>query len=990
MRRWTAITLLLLPSLPEAQDGSLWRHFTSASGLPHSSLRTVSPSPREGVWLTHDEIPSITRYDGYTFETLDFPGGPHCRIREGNSGQLWAVGKEGIHVRTRDRWQHFAPPVVLQEYQRNVWRLTHPVSVVPLRIHQALILLSDRLLRFDATTRAIRILKRSDDTTLDTFRDMIELSDGTLCITGKRGIAFIEAPARTIGPDIPWREMASPSDLRSFQSPRENPDGSVSVIGIGPDGRRELATVTPEGWHLRNLGRIRIRHGWKDAGEGWWGLTYHDVYRIGRDSSIRRLDGPAGLYADVAASSPDIFLVVGPEGLQRHAPSCWQEPETLSGSPVHAIHEDDRGHLWFLGTQALLERSPSGWKTHPWPEDLELLFSTPGRLHQLDNGTLLIDSQDAVLAFDPETRSFSPLPHIVRILGATLPGHPLVSTARHPVAILRDDSLQPLSLEGLPDPARIRFLAETGQFGMLVGDAEGLGRIREGTFRRFVPEEGLSPGPATSLLELDDGRLWASAGGSIHEYDGKRWTLVHQHRDRIHAMIRTSDGSVWVAGNQGLVRFHRDSWVQLDARDGLGASTVYSILEDRSQNIWIATPRGIRLHVPEADVDPPRSELVIRENKAHFSARDKWDLTPRERILFSWRLDHGPWSPYATQRELELPDGSHRLELRAMDRNGNEEPDPSVREYTLVLPWHRDPRLLLISCLALVLVAVLSALAVNRHLRLIRSHAEVEREIAHRTRELDAANRELLQTQKMRALGTLSAGIAHDFNGILSIIRGSTQIIEANLEDRGKVLTRLDRIRKVVDQGSGVIRSLLGLASSGRTPPGPTRIARILRTTSQLMEPPPVRYRCAPDLPPVTTSPDLLQQILINLLANAREALPSGGTVTLEAVAIDTLPSDLVIKPSSAPGWIRITVQDTGGGIPPEILPRIFEPFYSRRSLSSRRGTGLGLFMVYEMARELQAGLAVSSRQGEGSAFHIFLPLTPSPDREIPTHTRQG
>ena len=373
--------------------------------------------------------------------------------------------------------------------------------------------------------------------------------------------------------------------------------------------------------------------------------------------------------------------------------------------------------------------------------------------------------------------------------------------------------------------------------------------------------------------------------------------------------------------------------------------------------------------------------MRIQDRTAYFEARDRWEATPQERLLFSWRLDEGPWSPYGPQARLDLedlPSGPHRLQVRAMDRNWNVEPIPAEEPFSVTLPWHRDPRLLIISCLALALVAFLSFLAVNRHLRLARSHAEVEREIERRTEELARANQELLQTQKMRALGTLTAGIAHDFNGILSIIGGSTQIIEANLDDRGKVLTRLERIRQVVAQGSGVIRSLLGLASSGRHPARMVSVGSIMQTVCQLADPLPVRRRCAPGLPPARLSSDLLQQMLLNLVSNAGQALEEGGTIRLEADLASRLPDDLVLKPGPAERWIRIQVVDDGRGIEPGVLPRIFEPFYSGQSLSSRRGTGLGLFMVYEMARELKAGLGVSSKPGTGTRFAILIPLPPA------------
>src|SRR4029077_3708278 len=120
------------------------------------------------------------------------------------------------------------------------------------------------------------------------------------------------------------------------------------------------------------------------------------------------------------------------------------------------------------------------------------------------------------------------------------------------------------------------------------------------------------------------------------------------------------------------------------------------------------------------------------------------------------------------------------------------------------------PRLLSIGVLGLMVAAVLTGVAINRHRRLVRGYAEVENIVAQRTKELERANQELLHSQKMKALGTLAAGIAHDFNSILSVIKGSVQIIEANLDDKEKIRTRANRIKTMVEQGSGIVKAMLG------------------------------------------------------------------------------------------------------------------------------------------------------------------------------------
>ena len=163
-----------------------------------------------------------------------------------------------------------------------------------------------------------------------------------------------------------------------------------------------------------------------------------------------------------------------------------------------------------------------------------------------------------------------------------------------------------------------------------------------------------------------------------------------------------------------------------------------------------------------------------------------------------------------------------------MDRNCNIDPNPARFEFVVVLPWYKESRLVLILIAGLGAVLFFAGLAFNRHRQLVHSYAEVERKVAQRTQELEVANRQLLHSQKMNALGALAAGIAHDFNNILSIIKGSAQIIEDNLDNPGKVRTRVDRINTVVEQGAGIVKGMLGFSRESPEPPAPCDLNTIL------------------------------------------------------------------------------------------------------------------------------------------------------------------
>ena len=317
-----------------------------------------------------------------------------------------------------------------------------------------------------------------------------------------------------------------------------------------------------------------------------------------------------------------------------------------------------------------------------------------------------------------------------------------------------------------------------------------------------------------------------------------------------------------------------------------------------------------------------------------------------------------------------------------MDRNWNISVLPSAFEFTVMMPWFRDPRLIAISVLGVVVTLFFAGLAFNRHRRLVRSYAEVERIVTQRTRELEVANRELLHSQKMKALGTLAAGVAHDFNNILSIIKGSAQIIEGNLGNQDKVRTRVERIKTMVDQGASIVRAMLGYSRADKQAADldlnqlVTETIRLLgdRFLNRLN----LTFEPTPELPGVRGSPELIQQILLNLIFNAADAIEATGDLTLRTGRMASAPAALVLHPAPAPGYVTVTVTDSGSGIPPEIVPRIFEPFFTTKSMSTQPGTGLGLSMVFEFAKDMGYGLDVDSELGKGTTFTVLVPVPDS------------
>lgn len=224
------------------------------------------------------------------------------------------------------------------------------------------------------------------------------------------------------------------------------------------------------------------------------------------------------------------------------------------------------------------------------------------------------------------------------------------------------------------------------------------------------------------------------------------------------------------------------------------------------------------------------------------------------------------------------------------------------------------------------------------------------------------------QVEKLAALGTMAAGLAHELNNPIGIISSRIELMLLDAESRPLPEDVEADLRVLHRHAQRVARVAQGLLSFARRAPGrrgPVDLNHLVEETLLLLERQMARRgialkrALAPELPPVEGDANALQQVLVNLLANARDAVGEGGEVSVETAAV-----------AGTPPTVRLVVRDTGPGIPPDVLPRIFDPFFTTRP----DGTGLGLSISYGIVREHGGTLEVDSAPGQGAAFTVTLP----------------
>jgi signal transduction histidine kinase/CheY-like chemotaxis protein len=283
-------------------------------------------------------------------------------------------------------------------------------------------------------------------------------------------------------------------------------------------------------------------------------------------------------------------------------------------------------------------------------------------------------------------------------------------------------------------------------------------------------------------------------------------------------------------------------------------------------------------------------------------------------------------------------------------------------------PWHDETirvasRTLIVTLLgALTLAVLLRQIGVLKRAQLDKEQLETQ----------------LRQSQKMEAIGTLAGGIAHDFNNVLGVILGYGELAVQHSAEHSDLRRYLDNVMLAAERAKLLVERILGFSRSGLGDQMPVNVESVVRETLELLEASlPVGIRLEPKLQAgnaaVIGDPTYLHQVTMNLCTNAIQAMDTGGVL---GVAVERRKLAQPRKPSRgslAPGdYVRLTITDSGAGIPPTVLDRIFDPFFTTKNVGE--GTGLGLSLVHGIVADLGGAIDVTSTLGQGTRFDIWLP----------------
>jgi two-component system, cell cycle sensor histidine kinase and response regulator CckA len=254
------------------------------------------------------------------------------------------------------------------------------------------------------------------------------------------------------------------------------------------------------------------------------------------------------------------------------------------------------------------------------------------------------------------------------------------------------------------------------------------------------------------------------------------------------------------------------------------------------------------------------------------------------------------------------------------------------------------------------------------------SYLAVKRDVTNEMR----LERQLMQAQKMEAIGRFAGGVAHDFNNLLSVITGYGELTRSKLAKADPLQGNLDQIVKAADRAAALIRQLLAFSRQQILQPTIVDLNALVSTLAKMLrrligEDVELVTSLGPQLGKVRGDPGQLEQVLMNLAVNARDAMPDGGRLTVETRNADLGPDDAAFRPAMRPGhYVMLAMTDTGMGMDAETQSHLFEPFFTTKEVG--QGTGLGLSTVYGIVNQSEGYIGYESEVGVGTTFRIYLP----------------
>ena len=739
-----ALATLANPDLARSESHPTnWRVWNTGDGMLESYISQVMLTPSGRILARHGDVSSLTVIDG--LHTSRIPDTHSLGlIYENGRGELYTFGPSGMLIYSGSQWTSYSVPEIsafsrFGMFEHFRW-FEYPMSpdrdaridAVPASGDHALILTSTRLIEWSRSTGASRTALIERTAGIGRFLKISPAPPGAFLVTGTAGLGVLRE-------DGSWKRVETAPAFSHFWFPSLLQSGDILVSARANSSSQSLLIRSAEGWKEIYRGGLNVR-GWEASGRIW--IMDDSRLLVFENGTLQPVILPPDVSGKLmdAASDGQNFWLATTQGLARYTPSLWQTPPDTPpvSNIVNAIAQDREGRVWFATGRNLLSFFKGRWERRTLPkEDVQGTGKT-GAISPLDDGSIVLTTASTSHLLRLSL-------HSTRMERIVHPEHRRIVWADRRdgrsvwvESMVAGESTSRLEIfdgafhtvpggEALPI-TDMRAVLQAKDGSIWVGGTSGLVRIAAGHVLRFAGDRKPPEDSAFALAQAQDGAIYVGHRGALSMFDGKGFRVLHTGMDRARRIAIGPDQTVWIASGTGVHRLRKGEWLENGEADGLPADAAYTVFIDRDGWVWAGTTMGLSRYQPETDRGAPITVIPDSRNLAEtppagevrfsFFGVDRWKQTRGDRLLFSWRLDGSTWSHFDSSQIVALRDlssGSHTFAVRAMDRNGNIDPQPAQFSFVVMQPWYRQNGFYAVAILLAIALALLLRMAWNKH-----------------------------------------------------------------------------------------------------------------------------------------------------------------------------------------------------------------------------------------------------------------------------------
>ncbi len=725
-------------------------------------------------------------------------------------------------------------------------------------------------------------------------------------------------------------------------------------------GDRFITLTTDQGLahnFIYDISQDREGNIWIASHSGISRLRSINIANFSRDNGL-----PHNTIYDILQDRDGVYWFGTPGGLAHYFNGTFKNYTTADGlvhDSIHALWEDPKGKIWIGTLGGLVSFSKGTFSPTPYLRDI--IFT----LKESCDGSLWVGARGGIFRVSRK----SPQEGITH----ATPSAPLPFLPEYPeVTQLLED--QPGNLWFSSKQRLYKYTGKTvisinetypGQLGnntqslfedsrgiIWIGTENGLNRYdyREDSFIHYATDDGLPDNTCGFIQEDQQGQIWVGTENGLAVFDGhsfKAYTAgMHGlATDYWNVGFKDNSGVLWFGGADGLSRF----------KPPLGTNRV-------PPPIYISSVKILEKETPVAQL----KQLNHKRNYIRFQFTGIC-LSAPESVVYRYKLDgiDPEWRQTKSPSVFYpyLPPGKFRFQVKAINNDGVESTAPAQIAFQITPPFWKTWWFL-----SLVLLAIFLLLTFLVLWRLKRDREKAE---------LKAKNRQLVLAQRMELMGNLAAGTVHDLKNLLSIILGYTRIISRKYDRNDEGYQHVETIKDTAVTAVQMAKQILNLSRYPDELSGQLELAELLDDilkTLAITLPKGISINWERPGPPIPFAihSGRFQQLVINLCQNAAHAMPNGGvlTVSLSMSQGNDGPNSFPDSIPGSPKEIILEIKDTGTGIAPEFMDKIFQPLFTTKKKG--KGTGLGLFVVREIVEEYNGRIDVQSELDKGTVFRIY------------------